>query len=66
MTESRLLTKDEYEAVRSGKKAIYVHGEVKYRDAFRTRQFVRFRFFNQLWPNRVNTLDVDEEGFDAS
>jgi len=62
----RPLVSDEESDIRQGKKAIYVCGEVKYRDAFGRRQFVRFRFFNQLWLERPTSFEADEEGNEAS
>jgi hypothetical protein len=62
----RPMTLDEERRVQKGEMAIYVFGEVKYRDAFRVRRHVTFRLFNQLWHGRVGSLDIDEEGNEAS
>jgi hypothetical protein len=39
------LTPEQEDDIRNGKSAIYVHGEVTYRDAFAVQRFTKFRLF---------------------
>jgi hypothetical protein len=45
MSFSRPLTTDDITAFQTGKKAIFVHGEVRYRDAFKKQRWTRFCYF---------------------
>jgi len=64
---TRPLTPDERAAVRSGSHAIYVYGEILYRDAFGRRRYSRYRFMHGgEAPIRHRHLVVCEEGNEAS
>ncbi|MGH9316177.1 MAG: hypothetical protein ACRD1P_03595 [Thermoanaerobaculia bacterium] len=64
---ARPLTPDERGAVRSGTQAIYVYGEVLYKDAFGKRRYSRYRFMHAgTAPVRNRQLVVCEKGNEAN
>ena len=64
---ARPLTPDERGAVRSGAQAIYVYGEVLYKDAFGKRRYSRYRFMHGgTAAVRNRQLVVCEKGNEAN
>jgi hypothetical protein len=63
---TRDLTADEIEAIQRGKKAIYVHGEISYRDAFNRWQYTTFRFQCSEQGFALGAFKAEGEGNEAT
>ena len=61
----RNLTTDERAEIKSGKKAIYVYGEIRYKDVFDKDRWTRYRFFtNDKFGMLVGNSATPSEGND--
>lgn len=63
------LTAEEIAGLRAGTKAIYVYGEITYKDAFRRKRLTNYRLFHNIQTGAIGvTTDLTwaEDGNDAS
>jgi hypothetical protein len=63
------LTDQEVEGLKAGTHAIYIHGNITYRDTFRKKRFTNFRYFYNTFSGVVGlatTMTIAEKGNEAN